>query len=67
VTASDHVITEMTYDREHGELHLARRDVEGLMERHPATRFIVTHRGSDAPVKGAVLARDFLTLHLPLP
>jgi ribonuclease Z len=66
VTASDHVITEMTYDREAGDLHLGRRDVEGLMERHPSTRFIITHRGSDAAVSGAVMARDFLTLHLPL-
>jgi len=67
VSASDHVITEMTYDQETGELHLGRRDVEGLMERHPSTRFIITHRGSEAEVSGAVTARDFLTLHLPLP
>lgn len=66
VAASDHVIIEMTYDSEPGGMHLARRDVEGLMTRHPATRFIITHRGSDGSVKGAVMARDFLTLHLPL-
>jgi len=66
VSASDHHITEMTYDVEAGEMHLGRHDVEGLMERHPSTRFIITHRGSDAAVKGAVMARDFLTLHLPL-
>jgi len=66
VSASDHLITEMTYDVEAGEMHLGRHDVEGLMERHPSTRFIITHRGSDAAVKGAVMARDFLTLHLPL-
>ena len=66
VSSCDHLITEMTYDQETGELHLGRRDVEGLMERHPSTRFIITHRGSDTPVNGAVMARDFLTLHLPL-
>ncbi|TMC31247.1 MAG: ribonuclease Z [Chloroflexi bacterium] len=66
VSASDHVITEMTYDAKPGEMHLSRREVEGLMERHQSTRFIITHRGSDAPVSGAVMARDFLTLHLPL-
>jgi ribonuclease Z len=66
VAASDHVITEMTYDVEPGSMHLARRDVEGLMKRHPATRFIITHRGTDSSVNGAVMARDFLTLRLPL-
>jgi ribonuclease BN (tRNA processing enzyme) len=67
VDASDHVITEMTYDEEPGgSMHLGRKDVEGLMQRHPSTRFIVTHRGSNGSVKGAVMARDFLTLRLPL-
>lgn len=66
VGASDHVITEMTYDREAGAMHLSRHDVEGLMERHPKTRFIITHRGSDGEISGAVMARDFLTLQLPL-
>jgi len=81
VSASDHVITEMTYDdqrapvwkgerdivlNEGGRMHLARKDVEGLMQRHPSTRFIITHRGSDGSVNGAVMARDFLTLRLPL-
>jgi len=64
--ASDHLITEMTYDHESGAMHLSRRDVEGLMARHPKTRFIITHRGSDGEVSGAVMARDFLTLRLPL-
>ena len=66
VSASDHMITEMTYEDEGGELHLGRKDVEGLMRRHPSTRFIITHRGSNGSVKGAVMARDFLTLRLPL-
>jgi ribonuclease Z len=67
VAASDHVITEMTYDEEAGgSMHLGRKDVEGLMQRHPSTRFIITHRGSNGSVSGAVMARDFLTLHLPL-
>lgn len=67
VAASDHMITEMTYDEEAGgSMHLGRKDVEGLMARHPSTRFIITHRGSNGSVNGAVIARDFLTLHLPL-
>jgi ribonuclease BN (tRNA processing enzyme) len=67
VAASDHVITEMTYDEgAGGSMHLGRADVEGLMERHPSTRFIITHRGSDGSLSGATIARDFLTLHLPL-
>ena len=67
VAASDHVIAEMTYpDDEGGELHLGRKEVEDLMERHPSTRFIITHLSSDASVNGAVTARDFLTLRLPL-
>ena len=67
VAASDHVIAEMTYpDDEGGELHLGRKDVEGLMERHPSTRFIITHLSAEGSVNGAVMARDFLTLHLPL-
>ena len=66
VAACDHVITEMTYEDEGGEMHLGRKDVEALMQRHPSTRFIITHRGSNASVSGAVMAHDFLTLHLPL-
>lgn len=67
VSASDHVIAEMTYpDDEGGELHLGRKDVEGLMERHPSTRFIITHLSAQVQVNGAVMARDFLTLRLPL-
>jgi ribonuclease BN (tRNA processing enzyme) len=65
VEASTHVIAEMTYDQP-GKIHLSRQEVEGLMRRHPAVRFILTHRGSDQPLDGAVLARDFLTLELPL-
>jgi ribonuclease BN (tRNA processing enzyme) len=66
VEASTHVIAEMTY-AEPGKIHLSRQDVLGLMRRYPAVRFILTHRGSDQPLDGAVLARDFLTLDLPLP
>ncbi|MDQ6712590.1 MAG: ribonuclease Z [Candidatus Dormibacteraeota bacterium] len=66
VGASDHVITEMTHDADGGAMHLGRTDVEGLMQRHPSTRFIITHRSSDESVRGAVMARDFLTLRLPL-
>jgi ribonuclease BN (tRNA processing enzyme) len=65
VEASTHVIAEMTYD-EPGRIHLSRPEVEGLMRRFPAVRFILTHRGSDQPLDGAVLAHDFLTLDLPL-
>lgn len=65
VEASTHVIAEMTYDVP-GRIHLSRQEVEALMQRFPDVRFIVTHRGSDRPLDGAVLARDFLTLELPL-
>lgn len=66
IQASNHVIAEMTYDQP-GRIHLSRQEVQGLMARYPAVRFILTHRGSDQPLDGAVLARDFLTLELPLP
>src|SRR5438552_916157 len=67
VAASDHVIAEMTYpEGDRAELHLGRKDVEGLIERHPSTRFIITHLSSEVSVNGAVMARDFLTLRLPL-
>src|SRR5439155_1049373 len=49
-----------------GELHLARKDIKELMARHPAVRFILTQRGGETSVNGAVMARDFLTLQLPL-
>ena len=67
VAACDHMITEMTHDDETaGSIHLGRKDVEGLMQRHPSTRFIITHRGGNGSLSGAVTARDFLTLRLPL-
>jgi ribonuclease BN (tRNA processing enzyme) len=67
VAASDHVIAEMTYpEGDSAELHLGRKDVEGLMERHPSTHFIITHLSAEVSVNGAVMARDFLTLRLPL-
>jgi len=66
IAASDHVISEMTYDDPGGELHLARKDIKELMARHPSVRFILTHRGGKTSVNGAVMARDFLTLQLPL-
>lgn len=63
--ASDHAVVEMTYE-DPGPMHLSRGEVEGLMKRHPEVRFILTHRATDAPISGAVAARDFLTLRLPL-
>ena len=45
---------------------LARKDIDELMTRHPSVRFILTHRGGESSVNGAVMARDFLTLQLPL-
>ena len=65
VQASDHVIAEMTY-AEPGQMHLSRVDILRLMKAHPGVRFMLTHRGTDQAVDGAVLARDFLTLRLPL-
>jgi ribonuclease Z len=65
VAASDHTIVEMTYDTP-GPMHLSKSEVESLMSRHPEVRFILTHRSGQATVSGAVAARDFLTLHLPL-
>ena len=67
VAQSDHVLIEMTYNGEPAAMHLSRSEIEALMRRHPATRFIITHRGeNDGAVSGAVMARDFLTLQLPL-
>ena len=63
--ASDHAVVEMTYE-DPGPMHLSRGEVEGLMKRHPDVRFILTHRATDGPITGAVAARDFLTLRLPL-
>lgn len=62
---SDHAIVEMTYD-EPAEMHLSRPQVLALTRSHPSVRFMITHRGTEAEVSGAVLATDFLTLHLPL-
>jgi ribonuclease BN (tRNA processing enzyme) len=61
----DHAIVEMTYD-EPAEMHLSQREVLALMRLNPSVRFMITHRGTEAEVSGAVLASDFLTLHLPL-
>jgi ribonuclease Z len=61
----DHVITEMTYDKP-GPMHLSREEVERLMHEFPRVRFIVTHHGSGGTLNGALAARDFLTLKLPL-
>src|SRR5207253_11435356 len=60
-----HVIAEMTY-AEPGQMHLSRVDILQLMKAHPGVRFMLTHRGTDQAVDGAVLARDCLTLRLPL-
>jgi ribonuclease BN (tRNA processing enzyme) len=61
----DHAIVEMTYD-EPAEMHLSRPEVLALIQNHPDVRFIITHRGTNSEVNGAVLASDFLTLQLPL-
>lgn len=63
---ADHVIAEMTYENGPGPSHLSRVDIDTLLQRYPGLRFILTHRGGDRPVRGAVLARDFQTFHLPL-
>jgi len=65
LSSCDHVIAEMTY-AEPGQMHLSRVDILQLMKAHPGVRFMLTHRGTDQAVDGAVLARDFLTLRLPL-
>jgi ribonuclease Z len=65
IQASDHVIAEMTYD-DPGEMHLSRREILDLMRSYPKVRFLLTHRGTDRSVDGAVLAHDFLTVQLPL-
>ena len=33
-------------------------ELRGLMARHPKTRFIITHRGSEGEISGAVMAHD---------
>lgn len=67
IAASDHVVSEMTYDADSGAMHLSRKEVERLIRANPGTRFIITHRaGANGAVSGAVMARDFLTLQLPL-
>jgi ribonuclease Z len=65
LSACDHVIAEMTYDQP-GPAHLSRAEVLRLMAAYPRVRFILTHLGTNGQVNGAVLARDFLTLRLPL-
>ena len=47
-------------------MHLARTQILQLMDEHPGVRFLLTHRGPDEPVKGAILARDFQRVQLPL-
>ena len=61
----DHVIAEMTY-REPAAMHLARTEIVQLMKEHPGVRFLLTHRGPDEPVSGALLAHDFERVRLPL-
>ena len=63
--ACDHLITEMTYESP-GAMHLSRDEIEMLVKAHPDVKFIVTHRGTESTVNGAIVARDFLTLQLPL-
>ena len=62
----DHAVVEMTYEKP-GPMHLSKDEVEGLLRRHPSVRFILTHLGTDKSVSGALSARDFLKLRLPLP
>jgi ribonuclease Z len=62
---SDHVIAEMTYE-EPGPMHLARPQILQLMAEHPGVRFLLTHRGPDQEVSGALLAHDFQRVRLPL-
>ncbi len=66
LAASNHAVVEMTYDTP-GPLHLSRVEVRDLQQRHPSVHFILTHLGREGSVDGAVVAHDFLTLHLPLP
>lgn len=66
VQASDHAVVEMTYETP-GPMHLSRVQVEGMVRRHPSVRFILTHLGTDSSVSGALAARDFLTVRLPMP
>jgi ribonuclease BN (tRNA processing enzyme) len=66
LNASDHAIVGMTLDRP-GPTHLSRPEIVELMADFPQVRFILTHRGVDGPVSGALLASDFLSLRLPLP
>ena len=65
IQSSDHVIAEMTYDHP-GEMHLSRTEILALMRAYPKVRFLLTHRGPDQGVDGAILAKDFLTVRLPL-
>src|SRR5256884_5891872 len=55
-SASDHVIIEMTYDDEGGELHLARKDIAAMMARHPSAGFILSNRGGASPSNRAAMA-----------
>src|SRR5947208_15902316 len=54
IAASDHVIIEMTYDGGGGQPQPPPKDIEALMARHPSVRFILTHRGGESTVNGAV-------------
>jgi len=65
ISACDHVFSEMTY-AEPAEMHLSRPEVERLMAAHRDVKFILTHRATESAINGAILARDFLTLDLPL-
>ncbi|MEO6795815.1 MAG: ribonuclease Z [Candidatus Dormibacter sp.] len=65
LNACDHAVVEMTY-AEPGPMHLSRPEVASLVERHPRVKFLLTHLGWDGSISGAVGARDFLTVQLPL-
>jgi ribonuclease BN (tRNA processing enzyme) len=66
LSACDHAVVEMTYEKP-GPMHLSVAEVEELLKRHPSVRFILTHLGTDRSISGALAARDFLTVRLPLP
>jgi ribonuclease Z len=65
LSACDHVIAEMTYDVP-GPMHLSRTEILELMADHPGVRFLLTHRGTNQQVSGALLVHDFETVRLPL-
>jgi ribonuclease BN (tRNA processing enzyme) len=60
----DYLLCECTSMTEPAPIHLWRQEVDELMQTNPGTRFILTHLGERAVVKGALLASDGLVLRL---